>query len=110
MYGFVRPYWTALSPRHTESIPSQVVYLDSLAREIGCLIPMWRLMLNPKLFIRIWFGSFNQSCYRVVGPHNLGSAARAEVYAEPTEGMRLVGYNMSMLQLMPSSVHTKHMM
>lgn len=66
-------------------------------------------MLNPKLFIRIWFGSFNQSCCRVVGPHNLGSSARAEVYAEPTEGMRLVGYNMSMLQLMPSSVHPKHM-
>ncbi|MGD9695413.1 MAG: flavin-containing monooxygenase [Thermoleophilia bacterium] len=102
-------HWTALSPRHTEAVPSQVLYLDALAQEIGCLVPMWRMILNPKLFVRLWFGSFNQSCYRLVGPHNLGSAARADLYSEPVENLRFMVYRMSLLQFMPASVHPKHL-
>lgn len=103
-------HWTALSPRQTESIPSQVMYLDSLAREIGCLVPMRRMLFDPKLFIQLWFGSFNQSGYRIVGPHNLGRAALADLYSEPVENRRDMALRHALLQLTPSFVHQKHMM
>ncbi|MFW0796632.1 NAD(P)-binding domain-containing protein [Gordonia sp. CPCC 205515] len=102
-------YWTALSPRHTEAIPSQVVYLDALAKEIGCLVPMRKMVLNPKLFIQMWFGSFNQSCYRIVGPHNLGRAALDDLYSETVENRLQMAGKLAALQLMPSSVHPKHL-
>ncbi|WP_422746119.1 flavin-containing monooxygenase [Mycobacterium sp. WMMD1722] len=100
-------YWTALSPRHTESTPSQILYLDALAREVGCLIPMWKLIVNPKLFVQVWFGSFNPACYRIVGPHNSGSAALADLYSEPVENRRDVAFRFSLLQLLPSFVHPR---
>ncbi|MFW0794049.1 NAD(P)-binding domain-containing protein [Gordonia sp. CPCC 205515] len=103
-------YWTALSPRHTESIPSQVVYLDSLAKEIGCLVPMRRMLLNPKLFIQLWFGTFNQAGYRIVGPHSRGEAALEDLYSEPVVNLKRMVFDMALLQLMPSKVHPKHMM
>ncbi|MBB3600514.1 hypothetical protein FHT40_000147 [Mycolicibacterium sp. BK556] len=103
-------HWTVLSPRQTESIPSQIMYLDSLAREIGCLVPMHKMLLNPKLFIQLWFGSFNQSGYRIVGPHNLGDAALADLYSEPVENRRDMAFRHVVLQLAPSFVHQKHMM
>lgn len=103
-------HWTALSPRQTESIPSQVMYLDSLAREIGCLVPMSKMLVNPKLFIQLWFGSFNQSGYRIVGPHNLGRAALADVYSEPVENLRDMAFRHIALQVAPSSFHPKHLM
>ncbi|WP_226576322.1 flavin-containing monooxygenase [Acuticoccus sediminis] len=101
-------YWTALSPRHTESHPSQVLYLDALAREIGCLLPMRKLLLNPKLFTHVWFGSFNPSSYRIVGPHSLGKAALADLYAEPVEGRTVMCRQMSLLRLLPAAMHPKH--
>lgn len=100
-------YWTSLSPRRTESIPSQVLYLDALAREIGCLVPEWRLILNPRLFAQLWFGSYNPSCYRIVGPHNRGKAALDDLYSEPIEDRRRMALRHSLLQLMPSSVHPR---
>ncbi|NDK92303.1 NAD(P)-binding domain-containing protein [Gordonia desulfuricans] len=103
-------HWTALSPRHTESIPSNIVYLDSLAREIGCLVPMWRMILNPKLFIQLWFGPFNQAGYRIVGPHALGRSAVDDLYSELVDNRREMALRMSLLQLMPSHVHPEHMM
>lgn len=102
-------HWTALSPRHTEAIPSQVLYLDDLARELGCLIPMRKLVGNPKLFVRLWFGSFNPACYRVVGPHNLGQAALDDVYSEPADNLREMALRMSAYRLLPPSVHPEHM-
>ena len=102
-------HWTALSPTHPEAIPSQVLYLDSLAAEIGCLLPWWRLVLNPKLFIQVWFGSFNQSCYRIVGPHNRGRAALDDLYSEEIENRRDWAFNMSLLQLMPTHVHPERL-
>jgi hypothetical protein len=98
-------YWTSLSPRHTESHPSQVIYLDALAREIGCLLPLRSLMLNPKLFIQVWFGSFNPSSYRVVGPHNLGEAALADLFSEPVENRSFTARGLSIMRFLPSSVH-----
>ncbi|GAY17453.1 NAD(P)/FAD-dependent oxidoreductase [Mycobacterium sp. shizuoka-1] len=103
-------HWTALSPRQTESIPSQIMYLDALAREIGCLVPMSTLLFNPKLFIQIWFGSFNPSSYRIVGPHNLGRAARDDLYSEPVENRRDMALRHAVLQLTPSAFHPKHLM
>lgn len=103
-------HWTALSPRQTESIPSQVMYLDALAREIGCLVPMSKMLVNPKLFIQLWFGSFNQSSYRIVGPHNLGRAALDDLYSEPVENRRDMALRHAVLQLTPSSFHPKHLM
>ncbi|WP_408623770.1 hypothetical protein [Kineosporia rhizophila] len=101
-------YWTALSPRHTESHPSQVLYLDALARELGCLLPMRSLITNPKLFVQVWFGSFNPSAYRIVGPHSLGDAALADLYSEPVEHRWFMARKMSLLRFMPSSVHPKN--
>ncbi|WP_445168164.1 flavin-containing monooxygenase [Mycolicibacterium sp. Dal123E01] len=103
-------HWTALSPNQTESIPSQVMYLDSLAREIGCLVPMSKMLFNPRLFIQLWFGSFNQSSYRIVGPHNLGRAALDDLYSEAVENRRDMAFRHALLQLTPSFVHQKHMM
>lgn len=101
-------HWTALSPTHTEAIPSNVLYLDALAREVGCLLPMRQLILNPKLFIQLWFGSFNPSCYRVIGPHNLGAAALADLYSEPVAD-RIGMARLTALRLLPASVHPKHL-
>ncbi|RPA19842.1 NAD(P)/FAD-dependent oxidoreductase [Gordonia sp. OPL2] len=103
-------YWTELSPRHTEAIPSQILYLDALAREIGCLVPMRRLVLDPKLFVQIWFGSFNPSCYRIVGPHSRGRAALDDLYSEPVENRGELAFRTPLRQLLPSSVHPKHAM
>ena len=103
-------HWTALSPRQTESIPSQVMYLDALAREIGCLVPMRRMLLNPKLFIQLWFGSFNPSGYRIVGPHNLGRTAMADLYSEPVMNRRDMALRHVILQLTPPFFHPKHLM
>lgn len=100
-------HWTALSPRHTESHPSQVLYLDALAREVGCLVPLRSLLFNPKLFIQIWFGSFNPSSYRIVGPHSLGEAALADLYSESVEEHSFMCRLMSVLRFLPSWVHPK---
>ncbi|MCX2932567.1 NAD(P)-binding domain-containing protein [Mycobacterium sp. CVI_P3] len=103
-------HWTSLSPNQTESIPSQVLYLDALAREIGCLVPMSKMLFNPKLFIQLWFGSFNPSSYQIVGPHNLGSAALTDLYSEPVENRRDMVLRHIVLQLAPPSFHPKHLM
>ena len=82
---------------------------EELAREIGCLVPMWRMMINPKLFIQLWFGSFNQSCYRIVGPHRLGKAALDDLYSETVENRWQMAGQLALLQLMPKRVHPKHL-
>ena len=103
-------HFTALSPNHPESIPSQVLYLDSLAKEIGCLVPMSMMMRNPKLFIQLWFGTFNQASYRIVGPHNMGQAALDDLYSEFVDNRREMALRMSLLTLMPSRIHPRDMM
>lgn len=102
-------YWTSLSPRQTESIPSQILYLDALAREVGCLVPMSRMVFSPRLFAQLWFGSFNPSCYRIVGPHNRGAAALEDLYSEPVDDWLNGVLRFALLQLMPSFVHPKHL-
>jgi dimethylaniline monooxygenase (N-oxide forming) len=101
--------WTSLSPDQEEAIPSQVLFMDSIAREIGCLTPMSKLIFRPRLFIKHWFCSFNQACYRMVGPHSDPVAARRELLGErlPAENP-LLTYVMTVLLLMPRSVHPKN--
>ncbi len=74
--------WTALSPRHTESCPSQALYLDALAKEIGCLMPISELIWKPDLLLRHWFYPFNQACYRLRGPHENYEKALKEMMSE----------------------------
>ncbi|MEM8570311.1 MAG: NAD(P)-binding domain-containing protein [Pseudomonadota bacterium] len=101
-------YWTSRSPRQTESIPAQTIYLDSLAYEIGCLVPMWKMILNPKLFIQLWFGSYNPSCYRIVGDHNRGREALDDLFSEPVERRYTVAFKYPLMQLLPGAVHPKN--
>jgi dimethylaniline monooxygenase (N-oxide forming) len=61
---------TQFSPKRTESIPSQILLLDSMATEIGCLPPWYKLLLRPVLAYRLYFFPLNPACYRLVGPHS----------------------------------------
>ncbi|HEX5049492.1 MAG TPA: NAD(P)-binding domain-containing protein [Gammaproteobacteria bacterium] len=70
------------SPRQIESIPSQVLYLDSIAKEIGCLPDTRELLADPLLLAKLWCCSFNQMSYRLKGPHNMRDAARAAIMRE----------------------------
>lgn len=45
----------SLSPRHPETIPSQAMFIDGMAKEIGCLMPLSKLMRRPRLLVRHWF-------------------------------------------------------
>lgn len=69
----------ALSPRHPETIPSQSMFLDGIAREIGCLMTLPELARHPRLLVRHWFYPFNQACFRLTGPHSDREAALREL-------------------------------
>jgi hypothetical protein len=97
---------TVLSPRHTEAIPSQPLYTDGLAKEIGCLMKMSDLILDPPLFVKHWFASFNQSSYRLVGPHNLYPEARRRILDEWLVQGRLILAH-SLLPWLPHFVHPR---
>lgn len=92
--------WTNLSPRHTEAIPSQVFFMDSMAKEIGCLPTSKALVNDPELLMKLWFYTFNQSCYRLIGPHNMAEKARESIMNEGLPG----GKPASMFLFMASSL------
>jgi hypothetical protein len=69
---------------------------------------MCSLIFNPKLFIQVWFGSFNPSSYRIVGPHSLGEAALADLYAESVEEHSFMCRQLSVLRFLPAWMHPKH--
>lgn len=96
------------SPRHFESIPSQVLFLDSIAREIGCLPTCSNLLDDPELLVKLWFHSFNQACYRLVGPHSMPEVARKQVMSEELPGRQasLISF-LSDLTGLPSRIHPK---
>lgn len=102
--------FSSLSPRHTESIPSQILFLDSIAKEIGCLTRTRDLVRSPKLLLRHWFYPFNQSVYRLVGPHCMPEEAKRELMSDkpgPLTGNPVV-VMFSLLSLLPSRVHPKY--
>lgn len=100
---------TALSPTHTEAIPSQAMFCDSLAREIGCLMPVSSLVRHPGLFVRHWFYAFNQACYRLTGPHSMRDAALEELRGDKPGpvGNPLFMLALTALSMMPRRVHPK---
>jgi hypothetical protein len=97
---------TEYSPHHVEAIPSQVLYLDSIAREIGCLPGMREVLADPLLLAKLWCCSFNQASYRLTGPHSMRSAARAAIMKEelPARSVTFVSLFLAMSSL-PSAVH-----
>ncbi len=97
---------TILSPRHTEAIPSQPLFTDAIAEEIGCLPKLSDLLLDPVLFIKLWFASFNQASYRLVGPHSDYEEARRRILAEPVVQPELV-LGHGVMSWLPHFVHPK---
>jgi dimethylaniline monooxygenase (N-oxide forming) len=101
--------WMCLSPNHNESFPSQIMFLDSIAKEIGCYVPFSKLIFKPRLLIKLWFYSFNQSCYRLTGPHSMHDESMKDIMTEnvPLHD-NIFMLMMIVLSMMPSSVHPKN--
>jgi dimethylaniline monooxygenase (N-oxide forming) len=100
--------FSAFSPRHFEAIPSQILFCDAIAREIGCLPSVTDLVRQPRLMTRLWFHTFNQMCYRLTGPHAMPERAMREVMNEPTPGGSSKGIVFfSLMSMLPHSVHAK---
>jgi dimethylaniline monooxygenase (N-oxide forming) len=100
----------SLSPRHPETIPSQQMFLDGIAKEIGCLLPLSKLMFEPRLLVRHWFYPFNQACYRLTGPHSDPESARRELLSDADGPGSLLSKAILLLPLLlcPSFVHPKY--
>lgn len=100
--------WTELSPRHFEAIPSQIFFLDSIAKEIGCLPSCQELVRDPELMLKMWFHTFNQSCYRLIGPHNNREEAVKSILKEDLPGEKLTSMFLFMASsLLPPHAHPK---
>ena len=102
--------WMCLSPRHTESMPSQIMFLDSMAKEIGCHYPFYKLIFRPRLFVALWFYTYNQSCYRLTGPHSQYEEALADIMTEEVPlHDNIFMLIMIILSFLPSAVHPKNL-
>jgi len=99
--------FTELSPNCTESIPSQSIFQDGIAHEIGALPSIWKILSNPRLFARYWFYPANHAFYRLVGPHAQPDVALHELMTEPRGQLTISGLTamFSALMLMPHKVH-----
>jgi hypothetical protein len=99
--------FTELSPNHTEAIPSQSLFQDGIAREIGALPSIWDIMKSPRLFARYWFYPANHAFYRLVGPHAQPEIARRELMTERRGQLTISGLTamFSALMLLPHNVH-----
>lgn len=82
--------WTELSPRHSEAIPSLPFFLDSIAKDIGCIPTCEQLVDEPELLVKLWFHSFNQLCYRIVGPHSMKEDAKKSLINDELPGDSLL--------------------
>jgi hypothetical protein len=101
--------FTAMSPRHTDAIPSLPLFLDPIAKDIGCLLSPWELILDPRLFVRHWFYPFNQSCYRLKGPHSMYESALEQIMEEEPGllGVPRVILAAVALSVLPYFIHPK---
>ena len=99
--------FTELSPNHTEAIPSQSLFQDGIAREIGALPSIWDILKSPALFARYWFYPANHAFYRLVGPHAQPEVARRELMTERRGQLTISGLTamFSALMLLPHKVH-----
>jgi cation diffusion facilitator CzcD-associated flavoprotein CzcO len=71
----------------SKNIPSLVIYsgyMDSLAKLIGCELPKFLWLTNPKLFIKVIFGSQIGCQYRLRGPHADPKVAKEVIMRLPT--------------------------
>lgn len=102
----------ALSPRRPETIPSRTLFVDAMAKEIGCLLPLSKLVLRPRLLIRHWFYPFNQACYRLTGPHSDPAYAEREMMSDQIGpwSMTLSAIILLPLQFLPRSVHPRYIL
>lgn len=97
--------FTEYSPRHVEAIPSQVLFLDSIAKEIGCLPDTRELLADPVLLAKLWSCTFNQASYRLTGPHSMRDVARSAIMKEdlPAKSISFAALFLAMSSL-PSTV------
>ncbi len=102
----------SLSLRHPETIPSQAIFIDGIAKEIGCLMPLSQLLLRPRLLVRHWFYPFNQACYRLTGPHADRDNALSELMNDKDGPGSVLSRATLLLALlvMPSFIRPKYVM
>lgn len=100
----------SLSPRHPETIPSQCLFIDGIAKEIGCLMPVWKLILRPRLLVRHWLYPFNQACYRLTGPHSDPAYALKEMLRDEPLPQEWVGLLLFPLAFLPRFIHPKYVL
>ena len=102
----------SLSPRHPETIPSQAMFIDGMAKEIGCLMPLSELMFRPRLLVRHWLYPFNQACYRLTGPHSDPESAEREMMSDSVGpgGVLSKAILLLPLLLLPRFVHPKYVL
>lgn len=100
----------AYSPRQNETVASQIFLIDSMAKEIGCLMPLSQLIFRPKLFVRHWFYPYNQLCYRLIGPHNMHDYAIKELMADKSGVTAYLRFRLKGLGLLllPHFIHPKY--
>ena len=99
-------FFMSVTPHHFEAIPSNMLWCDSIAKEIGILPSETDLINNPELLGKLWFCSFNQLSYRLVGPHNMGESAMKEIMNESLPGDRtVIPLAFSILSMMPPNFH-----
>ena len=101
-----------LSPRHPETIPSQAMFVDGIAREIGCLMTVSELARAPRLMLRHWFYPFNQACYRLKGPHSDRENALREMMTDKVGpgGVYSQAIVLLPLLLLPHFIHPRYVM
>lgn len=100
----------SFSPRHPETIPAQALFIDAIAKEIGCLMSVSQLLRRPRLLVRHWLYPFNQACYRLIGPHSDPDNALKEMMRDKPPPKSWVGLLLFPLMFMPSFVHPKYVL
>ncbi|HNC96186.1 MAG TPA: hypothetical protein PKW90_08700, partial [Myxococcota bacterium] len=97
------------SLRHPETIPARPLFIDAMAKEIGCLMPLSKLIFHPRLLVRHWFYPYNQACYRLTGPHADPAYARRELLSDRIGPWTMTVSTLFFLPMMfmPRSMHPK---
>ena len=92
--------------------PARTLFVDAIAKEIGCLMPVSKLMFRPRLLVRHWFYPFNQACYRLTGPHADPEMATREMMRDAIGPLTMTVATLFLLplQFLPRSVHPKYIL
>lgn len=97
------------SPTPPVGIPLQSMFIDGIAKEIGCLMPVSKLLFRPRLLVRQWFYPFHQSSYRLTGPHSDPENATRELLSQKDGPGHVISRAVMLLPLllMPSAVRPR---